>query len=132
MDAETQRVLEFLTQVEETAEDVLSTKQQIVDLDSKRNRNREALSAIKNEMSDTEKVKVCFGSIFIKFPKLKTTEMIHKDQQQLDEEIKALRKGLKEKVNRLNEIQGKPELKGYRIAPLSSDEVKIINSFLKG
>lgn len=28
------------------------------------------------------------------------------DQQQLDEEIKALRKGLKEKVNRLNEIQG--------------------------
>lgn len=27
---------------------------------------------------------------------------------------------------------GKPELKGYRIAPLSSDEVKVINSFLKG
>lgn len=27
---------------------------------------------------------------------------------------------------------GKPELKGYRLAPLSSDEVKVINSFLKG
>lgn len=32
------------------------------------------------------------------------------DQQQLDEEIKALRKGLKEKVNRLNEIQGASSL----------------------
>lgn len=28
------------------------------------------------------------------------------DQKQLDEEIKALHKGLKAKVNRLNEIQG--------------------------
>lgn len=28
-------------------------------------------------MSLLEKVKVCFGNIFIKFPKLKTTEMIH-------------------------------------------------------
>lgn len=87
-------------------------------------------------MSSPEKVKVCFGNMFIKFPKLKTTEMIHKgnkslqcigksylcvfavgasttsvvflftDQQQLDEEINALHKGLKEKFNRLNEIQG--------------------------
>ncbi|CAF96069.1 unnamed protein product, partial [Tetraodon nigroviridis] len=78
----------------------------IVDLDNKRNRNREALSALKNEMPDTEKVKVCFGNIFIKLPKLKTTEMIHKDQKQLDEEIKALHKGLRAKVNHLNEIQG--------------------------
>lgn len=30
------------------------------------------------KMSFLEKVKVCFGNIFIKFPKLKTTEMIHK------------------------------------------------------
>lgn len=30
------------------------------------------------KMSFLEKVKVCFGNIFIKFPKLKTTEMIDK------------------------------------------------------
>lgn len=29
MDADTQRVLEYLTQIEEAAEDVLSTKQQV-------------------------------------------------------------------------------------------------------
>lgn len=29
MDADTQRVLEYLTEVEETAEDVLTTKQQV-------------------------------------------------------------------------------------------------------
>ncbi|KAM7402747.1 hypothetical protein PAMP_017960 [Pampus punctatissimus] len=104
---------------------------EIVDLDTKRNRNREALNALKNELSDSEKVKVCFGNMFIKFPKSKTTEMIQKDQEQLDNEINDLRKGLKAKVNRLNEMQGKPELRGYNLSPLSTDEVKAINSLLK-
>ncbi|XP_054472408.1 p53 and DNA damage-regulated protein 1 [Anoplopoma fimbria] len=131
MDAVPERVLEYLTEVEEAAEDVLTTKQQIVDLDTKRNRNREALNALKNEMSDSEKVKVCIGNMFIKFPKLKTREMIQKDQEQLDKEINNLRTGLKAKVNRLNEMQGKPELRGYNLSPLSTDEVRAINSLLK-
>uniref|UniRef100_A0A3Q3WE36 p53 and DNA damage-regulated protein 1 n=1 Tax=Mola mola TaxID=94237 RepID=A0A3Q3WE36_MOLML len=131
MDATSQRVLQYLTEVEEAAEDVLTTKQQIVDLDTKRNTNREALNALKNEMSDSNKVKVCFGNMFIKLPKSKTREMIQKDQDQLDEDINNLRKGLKAKVNHLNEMQGKPEFKGYKLSPLSSDEIKAINSLLK-
>nr|XP_020473939.1 p53 and DNA damage-regulated protein 1 [Monopterus albus] len=131
MDAVTQRVLEYLTEVEEAAEDVLTTKQQIVDLDKKRNRNREALNALKTAMSDSEKVKVCFGTMFIRFPKSKTREMIQKDQEQLDKEINDLRKGLKAKVNRLNEIQGRPEVRGYNLSPLSTDEIKAIDNLLK-
>ncbi|CAG5984499.1 p53 and DNA damage-regulated protein 1 [Menidia menidia] len=131
MEADSQRVLEYLTEVEEAAEDVLTTKQQIVELDSKRNKNREALNALKHDMPDTEKVKVCFGNMFIKFPKSKTSEMIQKDQEQLDKEINDLRKELKAKVNRLNEIEGKPELRGYNLSPLSTDEVKAIHNLLK-
>uniref|UniRef100_A0A3Q2QXQ8 p53 and DNA damage-regulated protein 1 n=1 Tax=Fundulus heteroclitus TaxID=8078 RepID=A0A3Q2QXQ8_FUNHE len=130
MDAGSQHVLQYLTEVEEAAEDVLTTKQQIVDLDMKRNRNREALSALKHEMSDSEKVKVCFGNMFIKFPTSKTREMIQKDLEQLDKEISDLRRGLKAKVNRLNEMQGKPELTGYNLSPLSADEIRAINSLL--
>ncbi|KAM9813418.1 p53 and DNA damage-regulated protein 1 [Neosynchiropus ocellatus] len=125
-----QRVLQYLAEVEEAAEDVLASKQQIVDLDTKRNRNREALNALKNELSDAENVKVCLGSMFIKFPKSKTKEFIEKDQEQLDKEIHELRNGLKVKVNRLNEIQGKPELRGYNLSPLSSEELHAVNSLL--
>uniref|UniRef100_A0A8B9CY53 Uncharacterized protein n=1 Tax=Anser brachyrhynchus TaxID=132585 RepID=A0A8B9CY53_9AVES len=39
-------VLRYLAEVEELAEDVLAARQQIVDLDVKRNRNREALRAL--------------------------------------------------------------------------------------
>uniref|UniRef100_A0A8C6M964 p53 and DNA damage-regulated protein 1 n=1 Tax=Nothobranchius furzeri TaxID=105023 RepID=A0A8C6M964_NOTFU len=105
MDDASLRVLERLTEVEEAAEDVLTAKQQIVDLDMKRNFNREALNALKHEMSDKEKVKVCFGNMFIKFSKSKTTQMIRKDQEQLDKEINHLRKELRTKVGRLNEIE---------------------------
>ncbi|XP_038124981.1 p53 and DNA damage-regulated protein 1 [Cyprinodon tularosa] len=129
--AASQRVLQYLTEVEEAAEDVLTTKQQIIDLDLKRNQNREALSALKHEVSDSEKVKVCFGNMFIKFPKSKTREMIQRDQEQLDKEISDLRKALKAKANSLNEMQGNPELRGYSLSPLSAQELKAINSLLK-
>ncbi|KAM9860041.1 p53 and DNA damage-regulated protein 1 isoform 2-T2 [Aulostomus maculatus] len=103
MDATSQQAVYYLSEVEEAAEDVLTSKQQIMDLDTKRNRNREALHALKTEVSNSENVRVCFGSMFIKVPKSKSMEMIHKDQEQLDKEINDLRKGLKAKVNRLNE-----------------------------
>ncbi|XP_048029391.1 p53 and DNA damage-regulated protein 1 [Megalobrama amblycephala] len=130
MDESAQRILEHLTEVEVAAEDILSDKQQIVDLDLRRNRNREALGALRHHSSH-DNVKVCFGNMFIKFPQERTRSMILKDQEQLDKEITDLRKRLKAKVNRFNEIQGKPELRGYNLAPLSNDEMKAINSLLK-
>ncbi|XP_061544347.1 p53 and DNA damage-regulated protein 1 [Phycodurus eques] len=130
MDSESIRVVEFMREVEEAAEDVLTTKQQIVDLDVKRNRNREALNALKNDLG-SEKVKVCFGHMFIKLPKSKTREMIQRDQHQLDSELNDLHKRLKANVNRLNETQGKPELSSYNLLPLPTNEMKAIKSILK-
>uniref|UniRef100_A0A8B9LI44 p53 and DNA damage-regulated protein 1 n=1 Tax=Astyanax mexicanus TaxID=7994 RepID=A0A8B9LI44_ASTMX len=79
----------------------------------------------------TDKVKVCFGNMFIKFPKENAQAMMQKDQEQLDQEITDLRKRLKAKVNHLNDLQGKPELRGYNLSPLSNDELKAVNSILK-
>ncbi|EDL06008.1 p53 and DNA damage regulated 1, isoform CRA_c, partial [Mus musculus] len=79
-----------------------------------------------------EYVMVCFGNMFIKMPHPKTKEMIQKDQEHLDKEIERLRSQLKVKVNRLFEAQGKPELKGFNLNPLSPDEVKALKVILKG
>ncbi|XP_065129085.1 p53 and DNA damage-regulated protein 1 isoform X2 [Paramisgurnus dabryanus] len=98
MDESAQRVLEYLTEVEVAAEDILADRQQIVDLDLRRNRNREALNALRNH-STNENVKVCFGNMFIKFSQENSTSMILKDQEQLDKEINDLRKCLKAKVS---------------------------------
>ncbi|KAL7843342.1 hypothetical protein AOLI_G00248540 [Acnodon oligacanthus] len=125
------KVMEYLMEVEVAAEDVLADKQQIIDLDARRNRNREAMNALRNSASQNDKVRVCFGSMFIKFPKENAKSMIQKDQEQLDQEINDIRKRLKAKINHLNDLQGKPELRGYNLSPLSSDELKAINGILK-
>ncbi|NWX00031.1 PDRG1 protein, partial [Caloenas nicobarica] len=75
---------------------------------------------------------VCFGDMFIELPKAKTKEMLQKDQEQLDEEINNLRKELRVKVNRLYEAQGKPELKGFNLNPMTTEEMKLINRILEG
>nr|XP_006130016.1 p53 and DNA damage-regulated protein 1 [Pelodiscus sinensis] len=75
---------------------------------------------------------VCFGNMFIQLPKSKTKEMIQKDQEQLDEEINQLRKELRVKVNRLYEAQGKPELRGFNLNPMTPEEMKAIHQILEG
>ncbi|KAM6164641.1 p53 and DNA damage-regulated protein 1 isoform 1-T1 [Rhynchocyon petersi] len=129
---EAERVLQYLVEVEELAEEVLTNKQQIVDLDTKRNQNREALRALQKDLSPSEDVMVCFGSMFIKMPHPHTKEMIEKDQAHLDREIDKLRKQLKVKVSRLFEAQGKPELKGFNLNPLNQDELKAVKIILRG
>ncbi|XP_020846368.1 p53 and DNA damage-regulated protein 1 isoform X1 [Phascolarctos cinereus] len=130
--SEAERVLLYLSEVEELAEEVLADKQQIVDLDLKRNQNREALRALQRDPSQSDKVMVCFGNMFIKLPRPRTKDMIQRDQEHLDEEIEKLRKQLKGKVSRLLEAQGKPELKGFNLKPLSQEEMRALNVILKG
>ncbi|XP_078275361.1 p53 and DNA damage-regulated protein 1 [Rhinoraja longicauda] len=126
-----ERVMDYLTEVELLAESVMADKQQIISLDTKRHRNREALRALRNSSKQSGNVMVCFGDMFIKFSKPNTMDMIQKDQEHLDEEIRKLCNQLKMKVNRLNEAQGKPELKGFNLTPLTHEEMQAITKILK-
>ncbi|NXD66632.1 PDRG1 protein, partial [Eolophus roseicapillus] len=82
--------------------------------------------------SPAGKAMVCFGNMFIELPAAQTRDMLRKDQEHLDEEINNLRKELRVKVNRLYEAQGKPELKGFNLNPMSAEEMKLINRILEG
>ncbi|KAL8179756.1 UNVERIFIED_CONTAM: p53 and DNA damage-regulated protein 1 [Gekko kuhli] len=125
-------VLRYLAEVEALAEEVLAGRQQIVALDQKRNQNREALRALSKELAGSDQVMVCFGSMFVQLPNTKTRDMLQRDQELLDEEIAGLREELKVKVRRLLEAQGKPELKGYDLKPLSGEEMWFIRKVLEG
>ncbi|XP_042319499.1 p53 and DNA damage-regulated protein 1 [Sceloporus undulatus] len=116
-------VLRYLAEVEALAEEVMAGRQQIVALDQKRNENREALRALSKELDSSDQVMVCFGNMFVQLPKTKTKDMLQRDQERLDEEIAKQRKELKVNVSRLLEAQGKPELKGYNLKPLSTEEM---------
>ncbi|XP_070796382.1 p53 and DNA damage-regulated protein 1 [Pituophis catenifer annectens] len=116
-------VLRYLAEVEALAEEVMATRQQIVDLNQKRNQNREALRALSKELNSADEATVCFGSMFIQLPKTKTQEMLQRDQELLEEEIGKSQQELRAKVSNLMEAQGKPELKGYNLKPLTAEEM---------
>ncbi|NXS55320.1 PDRG1 protein, partial [Brachypteracias leptosomus] len=65
-------------------------------------------------------------------PPALTSVPLVSDQEQLDEEINNLRKELRVKVNRLYEAQGKAELKGFNLNPMTAEEMKLINRILEG
>ena len=76
-----QRLLEHLCEIEEAAEEVLSNKQEIVDLDRKRCQNREALRALShlNTGSSEQTEKKCWlamGNCFFQLPQDKAKNLL--------------------------------------------------------
>ncbi|XP_041457247.1 p53 and DNA damage-regulated protein 1-like [Lytechinus variegatus] len=128
---DTNFVLTHLGELEALAEEILTEKQQIVDLDRKRNQSREAVRALKNQTESQKSKKevktwVSFGNTFIKFPAKNVKMMLTNDQKKLDEEINDLRNGLKPKVAKLREMEGQEEKKGFDLKAMSRDELKAV------
>jgi chaperonin cofactor prefoldin len=128
MDMDMNKMLEALEQVEEVADDIIASKEQIVDLDRRRNKNREASRALSK--SKDKKIWLNFGGMFVKTTTQKAKEIINEDQEELNKGITTLRDEMKEKVSTLRQLEGKPQLKGWHLQALSSDEVSALRDLL--
>lgn len=129
------QVMHYIAELEEMAEDILTDKQQIVDLDFRRNKNREAIRSLSNTGKSTgveAKSWICFSNTFVKMPQEKAKALLIGDQEQLDKEINNLRTNLKSKVFKMRELEGKPELKGFQLQPLSREEMAAVNQVMTG
>ena len=136
MTAERDDLFQKWTDIEKTAEEVLTAKQEIVDLDRKRNSNREAIRALEKEAKthykgSESKCWLVMGNSFFKLPNKNAVNLLKKDQQQLDLAVNTQRSELKEKVWRLREKEGKEELKGYGLKALSSEELSSVNEVIR-
>ena len=107
----TEVTLKAVTEIEELAEEILVDRAQIVDYDKKRNSNREALWAIKKQPEN--KHWFCIENNFIKVSHNHCKDILEKDQTFMDNEIKKLNSGLKPKVYKLHELEGRPNVKGF-------------------
>ena len=130
-------LLTALTDIEQAAEEVLSSKQEIIDLDRKRNSNREAIRALEKEAKNHFKGDECktwlaMGNSFFRLPNKNAVNMLKTDQKQLDISVNKLRSQLKDKVNILRDKEGKEELKGFGLVALSKDEFSAINDVIRG
>lgn len=103
--------LERMQKVELLGEEVLTDRQQMVELDRRRNKNREALAALRRidrekgkEAAASQKHWVCMGETFTKYDQPSARSMLEADQTRLDAEIDRLRSEVKRKTSQLCEL----------------------------
>ncbi|WAQ97415.1 PDRG1-like protein, partial [Mya arenaria] len=89
-------LLQLLYEMEAAAEEILSDKQQIIDLDRKRQKTREAIRVLSKDKK-SGKHWVCAGNMFLKLPADNTKTILNHDFNQLDLEIGEMRRNLKPK-----------------------------------
>lgn len=129
-------LIKLLTQVELTADDILDTKQQIITSDARRNKTREALSELKtirekDPNPNARKHWVCIGDMFIKLNSNEAKNWISEDNYQTSLNIDKLRDELKEKVIKLRQLEGKPEVAGLTLKPLDKKEILALRTGFK-
>jgi chaperonin cofactor prefoldin len=121
--------LEHLIELELTAEEILADRREIIDLDRQRQKMRQAVRELhRDKMS--EKTWLCFGNMFIQFPKQRAKQILDTDFSRLDAEITDVRNRLKPKVNKLQDLENKPELRGFHLNPLSQAELNAVKELL--
>lgn len=121
-----------LAQIELTADDVIDTKHQIVNLDAKRHKNREALNCLRDQKPQ-QKIKnwVCVGDMFIRLNQNEARNIIFDDLYHMEQGVEDLRKQLTNKVNKLRELEGKPEVTGFNLKPLRKEEILSLRTAFK-
>lgn len=125
----------ILKNIELKADTILDTKQQIVNLDARRHKTREALSQLREQknknVNPSKRHWVCVGDMFIKLNTNDTRNLIFEDQYQLDTGVEKLRDELKEQVDKLRQLEGKPELTGFNLKPLKKEEILAFRTAFK-
>lgn len=81
-----EKLLTYLVEIEASAEEVLADKQEIVDLDRKRQATREAIRAVQNQSQnhwkgDQSKTWMAVGNTFFKLPAKTAADMLKRGKK---------------------------------------------------
>lgn len=73
-----EKTQQFLIQTETAAQEILITKDELVALDFRRQKTREAFRALKNDMIPGEKAWMSVGNMFVKTRTLKAQNLLER------------------------------------------------------
>ncbi|CAG7818471.1 unnamed protein product [Allacma fusca] len=97
----------------------MTDKRTVIDLDRRRNDNRVALRQLGK--SKENKSWLVMGNTFFRLETSEAKSVIEKDQKETDDQINKLRNGMKEKMEKIYDIEGKSMVKGFDLQPLNAE-----------
>eukprot|EP01130_Rhizamoeba_saxonica_P007513 TRINITY_DN3038_c1_g1_i1.p2 TRINITY_DN3038_c1_g1~~TRINITY_DN3038_c1_g1_i1.p2 ORF type:complete len:119 (-),score=31.81 TRINITY_DN3038_c1_g1_i1:450-806(-) len=110
----------LMMEIEAIAEDILTYKQQLIDMDKKYHKNREALRQQMRDTSGKDHSWMIAGSFFIKRPNATITSILKNEQESILQEKERIRDIVREKTILLHELEGRSaEVAGFNLNPVS-------------
>ncbi|XP_068147364.1 p53 and DNA damage-regulated protein 1 [Drosophila tropicalis] len=130
-DSDLNKSIEIITKTEELADKILANKHELTIMDKRRQQTREALRLMTQKSQDQdEKVWITLGSMLIKMPRNKATELLKKDQQQIEQQINLIYSEQKILVNKHRDMEFKSPFSGTNLKPLDRKEFAALKSNL--
>lgn len=127
------KLTEILLETERVADRILAYKQELVELDKRRQDTREALRLIEKHIPETQqRVWITIGSMLMKRDRHTAVELLRKDQQTTEAEIERIRMEQKLLVSKQRDLEHDQPLRGFNLKPLSNAEIAGIRSNLPG
>ncbi|XP_003742856.1 p53 and DNA damage-regulated protein 1 [Galendromus occidentalis] len=120
-----EKVFKIVKQMEALAEDILADRQKMIELDKRRQKNREALRALKKlEAGKTEASRTwcVHGSSFVRTDTRVAEAAISAEQSEIENEIETVRKRMKKTMQELSSLEGRKGIEHFDLKPLNRDE----------
>lgn len=122
--AHVEDVIQQVARTERLAEELLTSKHQVVEYDRRRNANRQALGELKRKkLVGTSRIWSNFGDMFLLLPRQQVINMVEKDQTELSDSIDQVRDAMQAKAGELRETEGKPMSKGWGLKGMAFKEM---------
>ncbi|XP_055687514.1 p53 and DNA damage-regulated protein 1 [Lutzomyia longipalpis] len=128
MKTDAEKTIEILEASERVADKILVNKQEIIDLDKRRQANREALRELRKSQEGKHWISV--GNLLVEMPRKKAEELLVKDQGVIDSDIERLRNEQRKLVNELRDLEHLSPAKGFDMKPLARDEMSALQANL--
>ncbi|CAF1437388.1 unnamed protein product [Rotaria sordida] len=124
-------VLKYLEEIESLAENVLAERREIIELNKRRDKLREASRAIHKQPTNIKMTWMCLNNNFLAIPTKDCKRLIDRDFDQMNLEINQAEKKLKENIKILYDAEKKPEIRGFHLKSLSREERQEFDQLLE-
>lgn len=120
-----EKIVKYLVSVEKISAEILTDQRAIIELDKRRNHNREALRDLSK--STQRKCWVTVGAVLVKHSVDAAKSLLEADQKQINIDLNKLRSELKVKVNVLRDLEMQPPVPGLMLVAMSTKETQALS-----
>lgn len=122
---QTQKSYKYLQEVETVAQDILTLREEKVELANTQNKLREALTALKH--TDDRHTWVLTGSTYIQLLTDEAKSLLQDEINKAEHDLNILHNKIKTKSQELRDLEHQPRIEGLTLKPISNFEAKALN-----